>query len=105
MAQKKRILSGVRPTGKLHWGNYFGALKNWVELQDKYECLYFVAEWGCGIYGAEEASKHYFGKHAVNLSKHEAAFLAAILPRPRFYDKRRNGPYLLKRVSIIESRL
>lgn len=43
--EKKRVLSGNRPTGKLHWGNYFGALKNWVELQDKYECYYFIADW------------------------------------------------------------
>jgi tryptophanyl-tRNA synthetase len=45
MPEKKRILSGNRPTGKLHWGNYFGALKNWVKLQDEYECYYFVADW------------------------------------------------------------
>lgn len=45
MSKKKRVLSGNRPTGKLHWGNYFGALKNWVELQDKYDCFYFVADW------------------------------------------------------------
>lgn len=44
---KKRILSGMRPTGKLHLGNYHGALKNWVDLQDEgsYECYYFVADW------------------------------------------------------------
>ncbi|HNT56475.1 MAG TPA: tryptophan--tRNA ligase [Syntrophales bacterium] len=44
---KKRILSGMRPTGRLHLGNYHGALKNWVELQNdgSYECFYFVADW------------------------------------------------------------
>ncbi|HPK54006.1 MAG TPA: tryptophan--tRNA ligase, partial [Smithellaceae bacterium] len=43
----KRILSGMRPTGKLHLGNLHGALKNWVNLQEsgKYECFYFVADW------------------------------------------------------------
>jgi len=43
----KRILSGMRPTGKLHLGNLHGALKNWVELQQsgKYDCFYFVADW------------------------------------------------------------
>ncbi|MBL8168644.1 MAG: tryptophan--tRNA ligase [Acidobacteria bacterium] len=41
----KRIVSGMRPTGKLHLGNYEGALKNWVKLQDSYECFYFVADW------------------------------------------------------------
>ncbi len=42
---KKRILSGMRPTGKLHLGNYEGALKNWVKLQDSYESFHFVADW------------------------------------------------------------
>ena len=42
---KKRILSGMRPTGKLHLGNYYGALYNWVRLQKDYECFYFVADW------------------------------------------------------------
>ena len=44
---KKRILSGMRPTGKLHLGNLHGALTNWVELQNKgdYDCFYFVADW------------------------------------------------------------
>ncbi len=42
---RKRILSGVRPTGGLHLGNLFGALDNWVKLQDDYECYYFIADW------------------------------------------------------------
>lgn len=41
----KRIVSGMRPTGKLHLGNYEGALKNWVRLQSQYECYFFVADW------------------------------------------------------------
>ena len=39
-----RILSGMRPSGRLHLGNYFGALQNWVRLQDDYECFYMVAD-------------------------------------------------------------
>ena len=42
---KKRVLSGMRPTGKLHLGNYMGALANWVRLQDQYECYFFIADW------------------------------------------------------------
>ncbi|MGA2372399.1 MAG: tryptophan--tRNA ligase [Candidatus Korobacteraceae bacterium] len=42
---KGRILSGMRPTGKLHLGNYVGALRNWVGLQDDYECFFFIADW------------------------------------------------------------
>ncbi len=39
------VLSGMRPTGKLHLGNYMGALANWVKLQDDYECYFFIADW------------------------------------------------------------
>ena len=45
MVKKERVLSGMRPTGKLHLGHYVGALQNWVKLQDKYECFFFVADW------------------------------------------------------------
>ena len=40
-----RVLSGMRPTGRMHLGHYHGALKNWVRLQEEYECLYFAADW------------------------------------------------------------
>ena len=42
---RPRVLSGMRPTGKLHLGNYMGALANWVKLQDDYECYFFIADW------------------------------------------------------------
>ncbi|HSM28014.1 MAG TPA: tryptophan--tRNA ligase [Thioalkalivibrio sp.] len=41
----QRVLSGMRPTGRLHLGHYHGVLKNWVELQHSYECFFFVADW------------------------------------------------------------
>jgi tryptophanyl-tRNA synthetase len=44
-ALRKRVLSGMRPTGKLHLGNYMGALYNWVRLQHEYECYFFIADW------------------------------------------------------------
>jgi tryptophanyl-tRNA synthetase len=40
-----RVLSGMRPTGRMHLGHYHGALKNWVRLQEEYECLFFAADW------------------------------------------------------------
>ncbi len=45
MKKKGIIVSGMRPTGALHLGNYFGALENWIRLQDEYECYYFVADY------------------------------------------------------------
>src|SRR5580658_10381581 len=42
---KKRVLSGMRPTGKLHLGNYVGALENWVRMQEQYECFFVIVDW------------------------------------------------------------
>ncbi|HIJ60906.1 MAG TPA: tryptophan--tRNA ligase [Nitrospirae bacterium] len=42
---KKRVLSGMQPSGRLHLGNLIGALSNWVKLQESYNCFYFVADW------------------------------------------------------------
>src|SRR6058998_3551729 len=42
---RKRVLSGMRSTGKLHLGNFVGALDNWVRMQEQYECFFFVADW------------------------------------------------------------
>lgn len=64
-----------------------------------------VVEWGNGIYGAEAAARHYFGKFAKDLSKDEAAYLASILPRPRFYDRRRGSQFSQRRAAVIKNRL
>ncbi len=45
MTEKKRIVSGMRPTGTLHLGNFHGALENWITMQDEYDCFFFVADW------------------------------------------------------------
>jgi len=45
VSKTKRVLSGMRPTGRLHLGHYFGALQNWLKLQEEYECFFFVADW------------------------------------------------------------
>lgn len=53
---KGTVLSGTRPTGSLHLGNYFGALENWVKLQDEYKCFYFIADWHALTTGYEDTS-------------------------------------------------
>jgi tryptophanyl-tRNA synthetase len=45
MAQKEIVVSGIRPTGFLHLGNYFGAVRNYVRMQEAYDCYFFVADW------------------------------------------------------------
>lgn len=55
---KKTALSGMRPTGVLHLGNYFGALENWIRLQDEYDCYYFVADWHALTTGYENTEDY-----------------------------------------------
>jgi tryptophanyl-tRNA synthetase len=44
MNKKKRVLSGIQPTGRLHLGNYIGAIQNWVKLQEEFDCFFFIAD-------------------------------------------------------------
>ncbi len=64
-----------------------------------------VIEWGDGVFGVEAAARHYFDISAAQLSGEQAAKLAAMVPRPRFYDRNRNAPWLLKKTQIILGRM
>ena len=41
----EKVISGIRPTGNLHLGNYFGAVKSFVKMQEEYNCMFFIADW------------------------------------------------------------
>jgi len=62
-------------------------------------------EWGEGVFGAEAASRHYFRKSASQLTPYEAARLAVMLPRPKYFEKVPNSGYLASRASVIEGRM
>ena len=62
-----------------------------------------VAEWAPGVYGAEAAAQHWFGKSASDLTAREAARLAAILPSPRRYNASSPGPYVRRRASQVQA--
>ncbi len=64
-----------------------------------------VVEWGNGIYGAEAAARHYYGIPAARLGPSQSAYLAAMLPNPRYYQTHRSARGLLKRQAIIERRM
>ena len=70
--QSQRVLSGMRPTGRLHLGHYHGVLKNWVRLQHEYECFFFIADW-------HALTTHYEDPHIIEESVWEmvADWLAA----------------------------
>ncbi len=61
-----------------------------------------VAEWGNGVFGCEAAARHYYGTGAGRLSAPQSARLAAMLPRPRYYDVNRGSPALARRAAMIQ---
>ncbi|KIF81083.1 monofunctional biosynthetic peptidoglycan transglycosylase [Noviherbaspirillum autotrophicum] len=77
-------------------------------LMDKeriFEIYLNVVEWGNGVFGAEAAAQHYYGTSAASLSASQAARLAVMLPRPRYYDKNRASTYLARRTNLILRRM
>jgi len=60
-----------------------------------------VAEWGDGVFGAEAAARHYYRTSASRLGPEEAARLAVMLPRPKFYDRNRSSEYLSRRAAAV----
>lgn len=64
-----------------------------------------VIEWGEGVYGAEAAARHYFGTTAARLTPLQAARLAAMVPRPRYFEKRPDSPYLARQAARILARM
>ncbi len=80
-------------------------LESMMEKQRIFEIYLNVIEWGNGVFGAEAASRHYYGLSASQLSPQQAAKLAAMVPNPRYYDKRREAKGLLRKTEIILSRM
>lgn len=66
-----------------------------------FEIYLNIIEWGNGVFGAEAAAQHYFQVSASRLSAEQSAMLAAMVPNPRYYDTRREAPYLQRRTALI----
>jgi len=80
-------------------------LEFWMDKERIFEIYLNVVEWGNGVFGAEAAAQHYYGVSAANLSAAQAARLAVMLPKPRFYDKNRGSAYLTRRTDLILRRM
>ena len=76
-------------------------LETILDKQRIYEIYLNVIEWGEGIYGVEAAAKYYFGVSAKRLSAYQAAYLAAMVPNPRYYQTHRRSAHLLHKTSVI----
>jgi monofunctional biosynthetic peptidoglycan transglycosylase len=80
-------------------------LEYWMDKERIFEIYLNVVEWGNGVFGAEAAALHYYGISAGQLGPAQAARLAVMLPKPRFYDKHRGSSYLARRTSLILRRM
>jgi monofunctional glycosyltransferase len=76
-------------------------IENMMEKDRIFEIYLNVAEWGVGVFGAEAGATHYFNVSAAKLAPMQAARMAAMLPRPRFYDKNRGSNALNRKANMI----
>jgi monofunctional biosynthetic peptidoglycan transglycosylase len=80
-------------------------LETFLSKQRILEIYLNSVEWGEGVFGAEAAARHYYRKPAAKLTAYEAARLAVMLPRPRYFEKLPNSGYLAERAAVIVERL
>jgi monofunctional biosynthetic peptidoglycan transglycosylase len=103
---KNLFLSGNKtPWRKIEEAIITLMLENVMSKRRILEIYLNKIEWGNGVFGAEAASRHYYGVSASALTAKQAARLAAMVPNPRFYDLNRNTPWLLKKTDIIFNRM
>ena len=76
-----------------------------MEKRRIFEIYMNVVEWGEGVFGAEAAARHYFGVPAAKLDAEQAARLAAMLPRPRFFQRNPDSNYLAQYSAVILERM
>jgi monofunctional biosynthetic peptidoglycan transglycosylase len=80
-------------------------LETVMDKQRIFEIYLNIIEWGNGVFGAEAAARHYYHVSASQLSAEQAAKLAAMVPNPRYYDRHRDAPGMLRKTEIIISRM
>ncbi len=103
---KNLFLSGRRtPWRKLEESAITLMLEHLMHKHRILEIYLNVIEWGDGVYGAEAASEHYFHIHARQLNTRQSAWLAAIIPNPRYFDTHRQDKRLLRKAAILRRRM
>lgn len=80
-------------------------LEFWMDKRRILEIYLNVVELGVGVFGVEAASQHYYGVSAASVTPLQAARLAVMLPKPRFYDRNRSSGYLARRAALIARRM
>jgi monofunctional biosynthetic peptidoglycan transglycosylase len=90
---------------KLHEANLTLMIEAVMSKRRIFEIYLNIIEWGNGVYGAEAASRYYYKKSAAHLDAWEAARMAAMVPNPRYYDRRRDTTYLSRKTNLILLRM
>jgi len=103
---KNLFLSGTRtPWRKAQEALITVMIENVMSKQRIFEIYLNIIEWGNGVFGAEAAARYYYKTSASYLSAEQSARLAAMVPKPRFYDRVRETPLLERRTAIILGRM
>jgi monofunctional biosynthetic peptidoglycan transglycosylase len=103
---KNLFLSGSRNYLRKGQELILAYMIEWVMPKRRILEIYLnIAEWGVGVFGAQAAAEHYYGTSAARLTGPQAARLAAMLPNPRYYDKRGVTAYLGRRAGILQRRM
>ncbi len=103
---KNLFLSGRRtPWRKAQEALITVMIENVMSKQRIFEIYLNIIEWGNGVFGAEAAARHYYGTSASYLNAEQSARLAAMVPKPRFYDRVRYTPLLERRTAVILNRM
>jgi monofunctional biosynthetic peptidoglycan transglycosylase len=103
---KNLFLSGRRtPWRKAEEAFITLMIENMMSKRRIFEIYLNIIEWGNGVFGAQAAARYYYGTTAANITPEQAARLAAMVPKPRFYDKFRQTPLLERRTGIILERM
>ena len=103
---KNLFLSGQRtPPRKVQEAIITVMIETVMSKQRIFEIYLNIIEWGNSVYGAEAASRYYFNHSAANLDAWEAARLAAMVPKPRYYDRNRDTPWLDIKTNLILQRM
>jgi monofunctional biosynthetic peptidoglycan transglycosylase len=103
---KNLFLSGQRtPWRKLEEATITVMMEQMMSKRRIFEIYLNVIEWGDGVFGAEAAARHYFHEPASALSAEQAAWLAAIVPNPRYFDDHRQGRGVTRKTGIILRRM
>ncbi|AOB29841.1 peptidoglycan transglycosylase [Bordetella sp. H567] len=103
---KNLFLSGSRTYLRKGQELILAYMIEWVMPKRRILEIYLnIAEWGVGVFGAQAAAEHYYGTSAARLNAAQAARLAAMLPNPRYYDKRGVTTYLGRRTAVLLRRM